>query len=279
MPRSQPREKRNIWEFAETRIGVASAVVGLVVALVGLPKTIASSLGRTESAASKLELRQKRAALAAAAPRLDVRYVFLSADIALNYTDLALKSGSPNKQSKQSPAVTSILSMPTTITQVIPELKAIYDRVIDHEGGGGCRFEKIANISTAFLVISNRGSRDASNVSLRVAQLRLRGHVRILERAPRPEDYAAKLRARAASVVPMTIPIPFTFGPGDGVRVPLLVSDAASTTVDKWCVVSQTVLLPSSVRYDDPVLGNTVRFAVRRMQTPTLIAPGAYARG
>jgi hypothetical protein len=151
--------------------------------------------------------------------------------------------------------------------------------VIASRGRGGCRFGKVANISTAFLVITNRGRRDASNVAVRVDRLLLRGQVRIEEGPAVPDDYVAKIRQEATSSAPMTIAIPMTLGPGDGVRIPLFVSDAPPNRLDVWCVASGTALLPRSLAFDDPILGTAARSPVRRMQTPTMIAPGAYGRG
>jgi hypothetical protein len=279
----QPREKRSIWESVGAPIGVISAAVGLLIALVGLPHTVASALGRSESAVSSVDLTQKRAALAAAGPRLEARYVFLRSDIALNTTDLALKSGSDSAKRKQPAAVTSVLSLPTvaprSATEVMGQLRAIDERGIANNGRGGCRLGKVANISVAFLVITNRGRRDASNVAVRLERLRLAGQVRISEGPAHPDDYVAKLHRQATSSMPVTEQIPITLGPGVGVRLPLLVSDAPPNRFDLWCVVSRTALLPRSLRFDDPILGTATRNEVRRMQTPTLIAPGAYARG
>jgi hypothetical protein len=278
MPEPQRVEKASIWETAGTRIGVISAAVGLVIALVGLPHAVATAFGQGDSPSSA-ELDERRAALAEAAPRLDVRYVFLSADIALGITDLRLGNSSDDPPPKQPPAVTSILSLPTVATEPLAQLTPIYDRVIENRGRGGCRLGRTAQISAAYLVITNRGRRDASNISLEADRLVLPAEVRVTERPAPADDYVAQLRARAASSGRITLDVPMTLAPGDGVRVPLFVTDAPPSRFDLWCVASRTALLPRSLRYDDPILGKTSRSQVRRMETPTILAPGAYGRG
>jgi hypothetical protein len=264
---SPPGEKKSLWDLAGTRIGVIAALLGLFVALLGLPRTIRDAIGASDSAqASKFELANERAQARAAGPRVDVRYLVLTFDLLRRYQ----LSGS--KQQQADAAGTLTLAFPIVANDVMNQIE-------DVANTRSCKYQEFPNISVAFLELTNRGRRDATNVVVDADRLTLPKPVRVREAASGGDDYVAKLHAGASATTPVKVRIPRTLGPGDGVRVPLFVSDGVTDSYDRWCALSTVVYLPRTLHYDDPALATTSRTRVRRMQAPLVVGRGAFERG
>lgn len=260
MSEPQSDSKKSLWEVAGTRIGVISGAIGLLVVVVGLPHTIASALGQSESKTSPIELEQQRAAVAAAGPRLEVSYLFLATDLL----------GTDAAGSMKANEAATLNSFPTVENEIGREDP--YERQ-------GCALGDTVEHSLAFLVIRNRGRRDADQIAVRIDRLRLSRPVRIRELAGGGDNYVAKLRGVAAATSSIVVKIPTTLGSGDGVRVPLFWSVARYGRHDRWCVNSAKAYLPLSLEFADPIVGSTTSQAVRRMADPVVLANGAYGRG
>jgi hypothetical protein len=142
-----------------------------------------------------------------------------------------------------------------------------------------CKYQDFPHISIAFLELSNRGHRDATNIVVEADRLTLPKPVRVREAPTGGDDYVAKLRAAASASTPVKVEIPRTLGPGDGVRVPLFITDAPFERYDRWCAIPDVAYLPRTFRVDDPAFRTTTRNAVRRMKTPLVIGRGAVERG
>lgn len=258
-------EAKKWWEKTPTIIGAVSSALGLVVLVAGLPNDVAEALGR--SAPSKLEvleLQEKRVEVAAAAARLDVTYVFLRR---------GLVDADPPKTAAEPDLATTIRSYPIVRNEIVSEL----DRS-EGVSGRGCRLkEEYFDPSVAFLVVSNRGRREATDVAVTVDRLELGAPVRVDD--GRDEDYLAKLRAKKSGSARRVIRIPLALRPGDGVLIPLWISVSDFDRREQWCVVSHTALAPTSLSFADPLLGSTTRSKVRRMLAPTTLADGVEARG
>jgi hypothetical protein len=128
-------------------------------------------------------------------------------------------------------------------------------------------------------VIENRGKRDASRISVRADRLLLRGPVSIREAAAGGDDYLAKLRAATRTKTTVTMTMPETLAPGQGLRVPLWISAAPYRSAARWCVVSRTAFRPTTVRFVDPVLASAAQTPVRRLATPVMLGEGIEGRG
>jgi hypothetical protein len=254
-----------LWELAGARIGVVAGAVGLLVALVGLPHTIREALGQSDSSASQLAAERTRAQ--AAGPRLEVRYLLLTSDLMRAYQ----LNGSKAQQSEA--AGTLATAFPIVANEVMSRLDAIVNNQ------ASCKYQDYPNVSIAFLELSNRGSRDATNIVVEADRLTLPVRVRVQETAAGGDDYVAKLRARASASAPVKVEIPRALGPGEGVRLPLFVSDAPADRYDRWCVLPGVAYLPKTVRFDDPAFATTTRSEVRRMKSPLVVARGAVERG
>jgi len=87
------------------------------------------------------------------------------------------------------------------------------------------------------------------------------------------------IAAEARASQSLTMHIPETLGPGDGVRLPLFVADSSGDGRGRWCVVSRSAFAADSVSYTDPALETTKMLRVRRMQTPIRLADGMVIRG
>jgi len=263
--RGKQDPKKSRWERTKLAAGTASAVVGLVVALAGVPGKIGDAFGRSDSKQADLALKQKRTEVAEAAPRLDISYLFLSSDL-VGATD----PETVKKHRATAQAVT-ILSFPT-----------IDNAILNQTDGptAGCRLRgPYGETSIAFLVVQNRGRRDATNVTVAAKRLELRGVVRVDDDDPAQADYVARLRANARGSVPTTVRIPETLGPGEGVRVPIWATSADPGQASRWCVVSKTALEPATVSFTDPVLGSVATIPVRRLASPVLLGDGIEGRG
>jgi len=256
-----PEEKKNLWELAGRRIGVMAAAVGLLIALVGLPHTLREALGQSSSSASDLTAVRDKAQ--ATGPRLDVRYLLLTTDVMRAYM-----WSDPNAAKG-----TLLRAEPILWNDVLPGAETVAN---DRRS---CKYEQYPNTSVAFLEVSNRGLRDATNIVVDADRLTLPKPVRVREAAAGGDDYNARLRASASSSAPTEFPISRPLGPGEAVRLPLFVSDAPADRYDRWCALPGAVYLPLRLRFDDPALATTTHIEVRRMQAPLLIARGAFERG
>jgi hypothetical protein len=260
-----PEDKKNLWDLAGARIGVIAAAVGLLIALIGLPHTIRDALGHSDSGTSSSDLAAKKREVAATAPRLKGRYLFLSTDLIHSYLG--------SKEQTREVAGTFVTAFPIVRNDVFGQIEPTF------ETGRSCKYQKDPNTSAAFLEISNAGKRDAANVVIDLDRLTLRKPVRVLEGATVGGDYDAKLRDAAVEKKSVEVRLPGSLGQGQGVWVPLFISDAPSGRFDRWCALSGSVYLPHRVSFDDQGLGTTTNSAVRRMLTPVNIARGAFERG
>jgi hypothetical protein len=258
-------KKRNLWDLAGTRIGVIAAAVGLLIALIGLPHTIRDALRHSDAGPSSSDLKTKKTEVDATAPRLKVRYLFLSTDLIHTYLG--------SKEQARQIAGTFVTAFPIVRNDVFGQIAPTF------ESRRGCRYQKDPNTSAAFLEISNAGKRDAANVVIDLDRLWLRKSVQVLEGTTVGGDYDAKLRAAAVKKKPVEVQLPGSLGPGQGVWVPLFISDAPAGASDRWCALSGAVYLPRRVSFDDQGLGTKTNSAVRRMLTPVNIARGAFERG
>jgi hypothetical protein len=132
-------------------VTVIGGVIGVLLALLGLPHTIASAIGHSESKVTaetrKLELEQKR--LATLGPELDVSYVFLSSDVDV---------GRPTGTSKSR----AILGYPEVRNRGFVGASS-------DTAPKACRLGRYPSESTGYLVIENRGRRDATRSTSRPA--------------------------------------------------------------------------------------------------------------
>jgi hypothetical protein len=259
--------KRFSFERAGTIIGVVSGALGLLVTVIGLPDKLATTFGRSESKAAEIELEQKRAAVRAAAPRLDVMYVFVTTALVQGIE----QERAPGRD--KADEATTIRSYPMVRNEIFDELNR------GDPTSTGCKAKGLDEFSIAFLVVTNGGRRDATDVAVSMRRLRLHGPVLVDERSGGEGAYVAKLNARTRKREGEVVRVPLTLAPGDGVRVPLWISAAGFERHDRWCIVSRTALDPQSLAYVDPVLGSTIRREVRRMVAPTMLAHGVFARG
>lgn len=261
-PPAPPR--KSAWEVWSVRIGVATAAVGLLTALLGLPDRISTAL-RGDEPASPADV-AARTALEEAKPRLDVRYVFLA-------QDLMREGGRPaaSDDSVRANAARSFLSLP----------------VVQTEAGGGAEESSLgvpdtafeyAPQHTAFLVVRNVGGRAAGGVTLRADRLPLSAAVPIREAGVGGDDYAALLRRSARGAARIDVQVPQTLEPGDGVLIPLFRGTAPGPG-GRWWVYSPIALLPDSLTFTDAVLGEPSSVPVRRMANPMVIADGVVGRG
>lgn len=263
MTKRKNATKKSFWERVETPIGVIGGVLGLVVVALDMPGKVSEALGESDEK-ERLELEHKRAEVAAAGPRLEASYAFLNEDL-VGIADFATK--------RRPKAADTILSFPVMRNEVMRE--------VGKRGGRhrGCALDEFPQYSVAFLVIRNRGHRNAADISVRVKHLRLSAAVPIRETLGGGDDYLAKLHGRTRASNAVTVQIPLTLEPGEGVRVPLWRTVSPDEGAEDWCVVSPTALEPRSLRFVDPVTGSATTTAVRRLADPVMLANGIVGRG
>jgi len=252
-------EGKKWWDTAGARIGVASGAVGLLVALLGLPEAIRGAFGGDP--AEEAKLRQVRTDIEQSKPRLDVRYVLLSDDL-LSRMDSDTSSAPPPES-----AARTLLSLP--VVQTGGAGKGEGERFW---GDGDFRF-------TTFLLIENRGKRDATDISLYGSQLGFTEAVPVREAATGGDDYLAVMRKNSTGSAPVVVRIPRTLAPGDAVLLPLFESTTEAGGEDLWSVASAKAVLPDSLSYVDAVLGEPNTVPVRRMVNPTRVERGVLDRG
>jgi hypothetical protein len=273
MTQPQREATMSFWQRAQGAVGVFSAVLGVVVVIVGLPDKITSALGRTESRAAKLDIAEKRAALAAAGPRLEVSYLIVADGIE------SLGTTERQRKRRTSREAVTLLSFPSVREDAITEQAYLEPK--------GCGLGADPQNSVAYLVIENRGKRDASNVTVRGERLRLSETVRVQETAAGGDDYVAKLRTGAEAAAPDTVSLPRSIAPGAGYLVPVWVSASVPlwkaatrpTATDRWCVVSRSVLLPKTLTFVDLDLDTSVSTEVRRLRSPVILGEGIQGAG
>jgi len=237
-------------------------VVGVVVAVIGLPGKFEEAFGATSAEKKKLELDEKRAEVRKEAPQLDVSYLFLEYGLA-------------SRESKVPSSATEAVTLVS-----YPPVKA---RGFDSDSypQRTCGLGKYPFQSVAFLVIENHGRREATQVAVKYRRLALREAVRVDESPRGGDDYVAKLGAAARSDVPDHAEVSRPIAPGSGVRIPIWMSASRSFGSNPWCVNSTVALLPTQVSYLDPVLREDGRttVSVRRLVAPTVYAEGVEGRG
>jgi hypothetical protein len=248
-------------------VGALSAVVALLVALLGLPDQVASAIGRTASKTAELELEQKRVELAEAGARLDVKYILLRQDL------LYFVTGEGAKPRGAGAAATTLQSYRVAKTEILDELAGNGPRP------SPCWGDDYYNLAVTFLAVSNRGRRDAANVQLTTQRLDLGRVVGVRERTGGGDDYVAKLRAAAGKRTPVPIAISETLAPGQGILIPLWLTGARRDRPGTWCVVSRVAFNPVTLSFADAALGSRKGVKVRRMVTPTILALGIEGRG
>lgn len=263
MGQPQPEQKQSLWELLSVRLGVLSAAIGLVVALVGLPRQVSDAFKDDGEQLSE----QERLEIAAAAPRLDVSYAILTAEL-LARVESREAGGAPA-------AVSTLGSFP----EVENEVSVAY-RASARLPTRGCRLRGYGLTSVTFLVIQNRGGRAVTGIDVTVDRLALKRRIIVREAAVDGDDYVAKIRQGAQDEATRTFKVPWTLEPGDGIRVPLFVSTVdPQNAPHRWCVVSPVAFQPRSLRFVDAVLHEPATLAVRRMRDPVRLWTGAWARG
>jgi hypothetical protein len=139
--RVRRKPKKSFLERGQAWVGFVSGAIGLVVLVAGLPNTIEDKLGRSASSSVTLDAGRK-AKLAATAPRLEVSYVLLTQDLATGTTE---RVGSK--------VASTIVSSPVIQNGVLDD-----DRMDER----ACKLRPPAIPSVAFLVVENRGGRNAA---------------------------------------------------------------------------------------------------------------------
>ncbi|MDQ5821615.1 MAG: hypothetical protein M3540_09250 [Actinomycetota bacterium] len=253
------RKRNSRWARVGEIAGAILAVLGVVSAIAGLPNVVTDALGRSQSKKTQLELEAKRAEVATAAPRLDVSYLFLA--------DSLVSVSSPKRRILPREA-SSLLAFPM-----------IQNEFVKESGSASARrcLAGYAGRSLAVLVLENRGKRDATDIKVTSSRLQLKRPVRVREEGSRPDDYLEVFRAAARSKTLTLIELPRTLAPGDGALIPLWILE--SKTSARWCVTSRAALIPTTVRFVDPVLGSVRTLPVRRLANPVLLAEGVEGRG
>lgn len=260
------RAKRRDGRLArlDTWVKVVGGVIAIVVALLGLPKAVLDALGHGDSKAAAAERRldRVRTQLAQTGPVLDASYVFLSQDV---YPPEALAKGT---------RAGLLLAYPV-------QGNRWYREPSTSSPPAACKLHaRYVDTSVAYLVIENRGRRDAADITVVGRSLRLRRAVSIDESRSRI-DYVARLEAASRATRTATIEVPLTLAPGEGIRIPLWTSASAGaySAAPRWCVVPPTAFEPVAVRFVDSMLAAHRRLAVRRMRDAVLLANGVVGRG
>ena len=264
----RPREGKRWWESASTIIGLVSSAVGLLLLLVGLPSAITTKLHGDPQAAA--ELRKVRTEIEMSKPRLDVRYVQLSDELRFQRDDLEADSSAGD--SATSPVARTLLSLPVVQTGIPTD--PWQDELVSAELEETQIFRY-----TTYLLIENRGQRDATDISLYGRQLGFSSALRVHETPTGGDDYAALMRGHASGTAPIVVRVPRTLAPGDAVLLPLFSNAHSAGVQDRWWVTSPRAILPDSLSYADAVLGEPTTVPIRRMVNATRVARGVMDRG
>jgi hypothetical protein len=262
-------EKKSAWDRYKAPVAFFSAVLLLIVGVVKAPGDIADALGRTADKNAKADLEQKRTALAEAGPRLDVSYLFLTEKLVGTF-EFEQKS---RRRVHAKEAIT-LLSFPSIRNEILDGLDKPRTKAVR-----ACGLGRYPQTSVAFLVVRNRGKRDAGSVAVDTDRLQLSRSVRVRETPAVHDDYAGKLRESTTRTEGHTVQVPRTLGPGEGVRIPLFISAARYQHNDVWCFTSASVYQPRSLTFVDPVTGAKTTQPVRRMNDPLALDDGVVTRG
>jgi hypothetical protein len=275
-PKIETEESKSRWDIVGSRATVILTLIGVAAAAVGLfgaiyPGGVGRLLGLSSSSPDPgLEVFQKKAE--ATGPRLDVSYLFLDSFLA----------GSETNTKPSTKEAQTILRFPIVQNSVFQEFREDFQELGDRppaSAAAGCGFHGSTTLSVAFLVLRNRGLRDATTIGLGVTHSNLGEHVPIHEN-PGGEDYITKISSAATETPsPIRVRLPQTLGPGDGTLLPLWVSIAPRTRYDRWCIVSDTAFLPRSLSFSDPQLHTVKTSLVRKLAAPTMIENGVVTRG
>jgi hypothetical protein len=266
-----PAKGKDLWELASVRIGVVTSVIGLIVLIVGLPNVIAGQFDHTDENKAKRELQKTEEELREAAARLDVRYLLLRQDVFDPYLTPALEP----KRTRAPNEASTLISFPLIDNGVSRQFREGRPPILHCRLAGKIQEELWA----AYLVIQNRGKRDATAINVQADHLLLSHSVPINEARSVGDDYVEKLHKNARQATRDTINIPKTLGPGDGIRVPLFLTVSPPGRSDIWCVVSRSAVLPTTLNFTDPILKSTVKSPVRRLADPEALGSGIEGRG
>ena len=264
----QPRAEKKWWESVPAKLGAISAAIGVLLAVAGLPREITTRLRGDPR--ENAELQKVRTEIELSKPRLDIRYVQLLDE--LRYQRESLESGTAGADSATSPVARTLLSLPVVQTGIASEPGQ--DELLSAELEETQIFRY-----TTYLLIENRGQRDATGIAMFGRQLELAAAVGVRESATGGDDYAALLRRQGRGDEPVVIRVPRTLAPGDAVLLPLFTNAHPATVHDRWWVTSPRAILPDSLLYVDAVLGQPTMLPVRAMVNATRVAPGVMDRG
>ncbi len=132
-----------------------------------------------------------------------------------------------------------------------------------------------------FLILQNKGKRDAVDVKVTLDRLGLSSKVQINETAGRSSGvYISQLKAAAKDSNEDVINIPMPIEAGKGILIPLFVTRHPYQSDDKqWDVISNIVYLPKILEISDTLNPSKQSRSIRQMKDPVRLESGVFGRG
>jgi len=257
-----------------------STKLGLIAGLLGAILTVFDVYGRfsgikkssVEQQQKILELKKLQAEVSASAPQVDVEYVDLSYELFLQLS---------NSQFLLNRKQNLFLNYPIFPGEIVDNKVSIRPEAIfsTHDPS-----EDENERHITFLILQNKGKRDAIDVKVILDRLALPSKVQINETAGRSSgSYISQLKSAAknskdSSEVVINIPMPIETG--KGFLIPLFVTRYATQSDDKqWDVISKIVYLPKILEISDPLDHSKQSQSIRQMKDPVRLESGVFGRG
>ncbi|BBL77514.1 hypothetical protein [Methylomagnum ishizawai] len=250
-----------------------NTVLGLIASILGIFLTVSTLYGKSlelkdGDEKTKLELQKLRDSARESAPQIDIEYAELSNDLFISLSD---------SKKRQDRKQNLFLNYPVIPNEVVDENIAIKPVSLNPstspDGDGEQR--------VTFLVLKNKGKRDAKDVKVTFERLALSRTVRVNEEKGKATgDYIRQIKEKAEAYSQSEISIPYPIETNQGVLIPLFVTIYPYESQGKeWDVASKAVFLPKTLGFSDPLDGSVKSENIRQMRDPVRLESGLLERG
>ena len=262
-------ELKSFWnaESLSTRLGIISGALGILLAgynVYGKYSEIKNYSVDQETKA--LELKKIQDEVSASAPKIEEMYVDLEHEL---FSSLAVSQDRKQNQ---------FLNYPIVPNEIVDDKVSIRPKAIFLPDNSSV---DESEQHVMFLVLQNKGKRDAVDVKVTLDRLALSSKVQINETAGKSSGaYISQMKAAAKDSGDHVINIPMPIEAGKGVLIPLFVTRHPSQSDDKqWDVISNIVYLPKTLEISDPLDYSKQSRGIRQMKDPVRLESGLFGRG
>jgi hypothetical protein len=262
-------ELKSFWnsESLSIRLGLISGLLGILLAVFNVYGKYSEIKNYPVDQEKKaLELKIIKDEASASAPKIEEMYVDLTYEL---FSKLVVSQDRKQNQ---------FLNYPIVPNEIVDDKVSIRPKALflpddpsadEHEQ------------QVTFLVLKNKGKRDAVDVKVILDRLALPSKVQINETAGKSSGvYISQLKAAAKDSSEHVINVPMPIEAGKGILIPLFVTRHPFQSDDKqWDVISNIVYLPKILEISDTLNPSKQSRSIRQMKDPVRLESGVFGRG